>query len=141
LAALCHDIGTSISYENHAAIAAEILRPYVSPDVYQIVRTHQDFQRRHYHEKFGRRVDARGPYAREPWFQDAERFSDEWDQLSFDPKYETLPLKYFFQMIDAVFAKPLPWDVKKPGNAADRSTASSRWLKSIQNFVRGGGPD
>lgn len=34
VAALCHDLGTAISLENHSAIAAEILKPYVSLEVY-----------------------------------------------------------------------------------------------------------
>lgn len=106
VAALCHDIGTAISHENHGAIAAEILKPFVSEDVYEIVRTHQDFQRAHYHEKFGRNQHARERYSKERWFPAAERFSDEWDQASFDPAYATLPLDYFAPLIDRVFEKP-----------------------------------
>jgi predicted HD phosphohydrolase len=34
VAALCHDIGKVISLENHPAIAAEILKPYVSQETY-----------------------------------------------------------------------------------------------------------
>jgi len=37
VAALCHDIGKVISVENHPAIAAEILKPYVS---YENLRDH-----------------------------------------------------------------------------------------------------
>src|SRR6058998_3919020 len=40
VAALCHDIGKAVSDANHGAISAEILRPYVSDDTYQIVRSH-----------------------------------------------------------------------------------------------------
>src|SRR5689334_9165795 len=43
VAALCHDIGKVISVENHPAIGAEILRPYVARETYEIIRTHQDF--------------------------------------------------------------------------------------------------
>src|ERR1051325_10365271 len=49
VAALCHDIGKAISVENHPAIAAEILKPYVARETYEIIRTHQDFQGRHYY--------------------------------------------------------------------------------------------
>ena len=38
---LCHDIGKAVRAPNHPAIAAEILRPYVSDDVYDMIRTHQ----------------------------------------------------------------------------------------------------
>ncbi len=48
VAALCHDIGKVISVVNHPAIAAEILKPYVSSETYEIIRTHQDFQGKHY---------------------------------------------------------------------------------------------
>src|ERR1700712_4014432 len=53
LISLCHDVGKIISIPNHAAIGAEIVRPYVSKDAYQILRTHQEFQGRHYFEYFG----------------------------------------------------------------------------------------
>jgi predicted HD phosphohydrolase len=45
-AALCHDVGKAISVPNHPAIAAEILKPYVRPEVYEMIRVHQDFQGR-----------------------------------------------------------------------------------------------
>ena len=54
VAALCHDIGKVISVENHPAIGAEILKPYVSHETYQIIRTHQDFQGRHYYALWGK---------------------------------------------------------------------------------------
>ncbi|HEU4389379.1 MAG TPA: HD domain-containing protein [Blastocatellia bacterium] len=106
VAALCHDIGKVISVENHPAIAAEIIRPYVSDEVYQIVRTHQDFQGRHYYALIGLDPEARRKYAHESWFDLACRFTDEWDQTSFDPEYDTLPLSRFEPMIDRVFSAP-----------------------------------
>src|SRR4051812_45462131 len=53
VAALCHDVGKAISVTNHPAIAAEILKPYVRTDVYEMIRVHQDFQGRHYYHHFG----------------------------------------------------------------------------------------
>jgi len=105
LAALCHDIGKAVSIPNHGEISAAILRKYVPPDIYQIVLTHQDFQGRHYYEYFGQPSNLRDRYSGEPWFATAERFTDEWDQTSFDPAYETLPLSFFEPMIDRVFAR------------------------------------
>jgi predicted HD phosphohydrolase len=104
VAALCHDIGKVISVENHPAIAAEILRPYVSDETYEIVRTHQDFQGRHYYALMGRDPEERRRYEGMPWFQLACKFTDEWDQASFDPNYETLPLEHFQPMIERVFS-------------------------------------
>jgi len=108
VAALCHDIGKVISVENHPAIAAEILRPYVSDETYEIVRTHQDFQGRHYYALMGRDPEERRKYEGLPWFDLACKFTDEWDQASFDPNYDTLNLDYFLPMIERVFSRSHP---------------------------------
>ena len=105
VAALCHDIGKVVSIDNHPAIAAEILKPYVSHEIYEIVRTHQDFQGRHYYALLGKDPSAREQYSDQPWFDAARQFTDEWDQTSFDPDYDTLPLSYFEPMIDRVFRR------------------------------------
>jgi predicted HD phosphohydrolase len=105
LAALCHDLGKTISIANHAAIAAEILKPYVSDATYQIVRTHQDFQGRHYYHHFGGSRDLREAYRDEPWYADAERFTDDWDQAAFDPDYESLPLSEFAPLVKRFFGR------------------------------------
>ena len=34
-------------------------------------------------------------------------FTDEWDQTSFDPAYDTLPWEHFEPMIDRLFSKEL----------------------------------
>src|SRR5215467_12689354 len=104
VAALCHDIGKVISVENHPAISAEILKPYVSDETYEIVRTHQDFQGRHYYALMGKDPDERRKYATQPWFDLACKFTDEWDQASFDPDCETLGLDYFEPMIERIFS-------------------------------------
>ena len=53
VASLCHDIGKTISNANHPAIAAEMIRPWVSPEAYWVVKVHQDFQGLHYYERMG----------------------------------------------------------------------------------------
>lgn len=105
VAALCHDIGKVISVTNHPAIAAEIIKPYVARETYEIVRTHQDFQGRHYYALMGLNPEARQQYEGQPWFAAAVQFTDEWDQTSFDPAYDTLPLAHFEPMIDRVFSR------------------------------------
>jgi predicted HD phosphohydrolase len=109
VASLCHDLGKAVSVPNHPAIAAEILKPYVRPEVYDMIRTHQDFQGRHYYAHFGQDPDAReqhratlSPEA----FALTERFADEWDQQAFDPDYDTLPLEHFEPKVREVFATP-----------------------------------
>ncbi len=106
VAALCHDIGKFVSVPNHPRIAAEILRPYVRDEIFDVIRTHQDFQGRHYYHHFGGDPDAREQYRGEPWFALGERFADEWDQTSFDPDYPTKPLSHFEPIVREVFARP-----------------------------------
>ena len=66
VAALCHDIGKFVSVPNHPRIAAEILRPYVREEIFHVIRTHQDFQGRHYYHHFGGDPEAREQYRDEP---------------------------------------------------------------------------
>jgi putative nucleotidyltransferase with HDIG domain len=103
VASLCHDIGKAVTVSNHGAIAAEILKSYVRPDVYNVIRTHQDFQGRHYYEYLGMDPNAREQYRDEPWFSLGEQFADEWDQVAFDPNGETYPLEHFEPMVRRVF--------------------------------------
>jgi predicted HD phosphohydrolase len=106
VASLCHDIGKAVSVPNHPVIAAEILKPYVRDDVYHVIRAHQDFQGRHYYHHFGGDPEAREQYRGETWFPLAEQFADEWDQVAFDPEYDTLPLEHFEERVRTVFGTP-----------------------------------
>jgi predicted HD phosphohydrolase len=109
VAALCHDIGKAVSVPNHPRIAAEILRPYVRDEVYKMILVHQDFQGRHYYQHFGGDPNARETHRDEltdDEFALAERFADEWDQIAFDPDYDTLPLSHFEDKVRNVFANP-----------------------------------
>ena len=105
-ASLLHDIGKSVSVPNHPEIAAAIIKPYVRPDVYHVIRAHQDFQGRHYYHHFGGNPDARDQYEGAEWFSLAAQFADEWDQIAFDPDYDTLPLEHFEPLVRATCAKP-----------------------------------
>ena len=106
VASLCHDIGKAVCVPNHPRIAAEILRPYVRPEVTEVIAAHQDFQGRHYYHHFDLDPDKRNHYRHQEWFALAERFADEWDQTSFDPDYPTEPLSHFEPKVRAVFANP-----------------------------------
>ena len=67
VAALCHDIGKAVSVPNHPRIAAEILRPYVRPEVTETILVHKDFQGRHYYQHFKMDPNMRDRYRGEPW--------------------------------------------------------------------------
>ncbi len=105
VASLCHDVGKAVSVPNHPAIAAEILRPYVREEVYQMIRTHQDFQGLHYYALMGMDPDARNQYRGEDFYELTARFADEWDQESFDPDFPTPPLEHFEEKLRSVFTK------------------------------------
>jgi len=107
-AALLHDVGKAISVPNHPAIAAEMIRPYVRPEVYEMIRVHQDFQGKHYYHHFGGDPEAREKHrstlSADEW-ELAERFADEWDQRAFDPAYDTLPLEHFEPLVRELTAQ------------------------------------
>jgi predicted HD phosphohydrolase len=106
VAALCHDIGKAVSVPDHPRIAAEILRPYVRPEVYEMILVHQDFQGRHYYAHFGLDPNARDKHRGEISNYDlAERFADEWDQRAFDPDGPTETLEHFEPLVRKVFGK------------------------------------
>jgi hypothetical protein len=69
------------------------------------VRTHQDFQGKHYYEHFGMDPNRRQLYTGEPWFELAQVFTDEWDQAAFDPAYKVLPLAEFEPLVHQFFGR------------------------------------
>lgn len=104
-AALLHDIGDSLAPGNHSAFAAEILRPYVSADNYWLVKHHGVFQGYYYFHHFDRDRDARERYRGHPMFERTAEFCEKWDQTSFDPDYDTMPLEAFEPMVRRLFAR------------------------------------
>jgi predicted HD phosphohydrolase len=105
-ASLLHDVGKAVSVPNHPEIAAAIIKSYVRPEVYEMIRAHQDFQGRHYYHHFGGNPDAREQYLGAPWFDLAARFADDYDQTAFDPAYDTLPLEHFEPLVRDTFSRP-----------------------------------
>ena len=105
VAALLHDIGDLLSPHNHSELAAAVLRPYVSERTYWIVREHGLFQSYYYAHHFGGDRNARDRFIDHPWYQDTVDFCERWDQSSFDPQYESLPLEFFEPMVRRIFAR------------------------------------
>ena len=106
VAALIHDIGDDLAPENHSQMAAAIIRPYVREQVTWILEMHGIFQMVYYADKLGLNPDERERYRGHKWFDDAEQFCRDWDQLSFDPDYPTLPLSHFKGRVRAIFSRP-----------------------------------
>jgi len=109
VAALLHDIGDVYAPYNHDEYAATILRPYVRAQVSWVVQVHADFQKYYYAHHLGGNRDARDRHADHPCFQDCVDFCERWDQASFDPEYDSLPLDFFRPMVLEVFGRT-PYD-------------------------------
>lgn len=108
LAALVHDIGKIISNLAHADIVAGIVRPYVSDNAYYLLRHHMEFQWKHYGKQAFKPTNGRDRYVDQPWYEDAVKFSDEFDQTAFDPDYPTEPLEEFMPLIQQFFGTESP---------------------------------
>lgn len=108
VAALLHDIGDSVAPHNHADIAADILRPYVTRHTFWMIKHHAIFQGYYYWDKLGRDHTVRERYAEHPAYEMTVRFTGEYDQMAFDPAYATRPLEHFRPMVERIFARK-PW--------------------------------
>lgn len=104
--ALLHDVGDSVAPDNHSALAAAILRPYVSEENHWVVLHHGVFQGYYYAHHIGEDRDARERYRGHPHFEACAAFCERWDQTSFDPDHNTLPLVTFEPMVRRLFARP-----------------------------------
>ncbi|HYE26873.1 MAG TPA: HD domain-containing protein, partial [Allosphingosinicella sp.] len=106
VAALCHDIGKLFSIPNHGPIAAEMLKPYVSDDIYHAVYWHQEFQGRYYFEHLGKDPEGRERFKGETWYAFAEKLVDDWDAPAFDPDFAVDTLESFEPEVRRVFSNP-----------------------------------
>jgi predicted HD phosphohydrolase len=108
VAALLHDIGDDLAPHNHDSLAADVLKPYVREEVTWVIRHHGIFQLAHFGDKVGADPNARDKYADSPHYDAAVTFCARWDQLAFDPDYDSDPLDSFAPLVRDVFARE-PW--------------------------------
>jgi len=111
VAALLHDIGDIFAPYNHDEYAAAILKPFVREQCTWVIEKHGDFQLVYYGAHVGADPETKRAYADHPYFTDCEVFCERWDQSSFDPAYDTLPLSHFESRVQEVFARK-PYDPK-----------------------------
>ena len=104
--ALVHDIGDTLASLNHSELAAVILEPFVSEENHWIVKHHGIFQGYYFFHHIGLDRNLRDRYRDHPLFQACAHFCGAYDQNSFDPAYETLPLDFFEPMVRRLFAAP-----------------------------------
>lgn len=113
---LLHDIGDIFAPYNPDEYAAAILKPFVREQRTWVVEKHGDFQMIYYGEHVGANPHKRNAYKGHAYFDDCAMFFERWDQSSFDPAYDTLPLDHFRPMVRDVFARdPYAADVLRPG--------------------------
>lgn len=116
VSALLHDIGDIYAPYNHDEYAAAILRPFVREQCAWVVEKHGDFQRLYYAHHTGGNRDAREKFRGQPYFDDCADFCEFWDQNSFDPDYDTLPLDFFRLLVRQIFdRKAYDPQVTRPG--------------------------
>jgi predicted HD phosphohydrolase len=106
VAALLHDVGDLAGPYNHPDIAAAILRPFVSDETHFIVEQHGVFQGYYFFHFIGLDRDAREAYRGHPHFEATAEFCEKFDQVAFDPSFESMPLAAFEPMLRRVFEKP-----------------------------------
>jgi predicted HD phosphohydrolase len=104
--ALLHDVGDTLGSLNHSELAAVIVQPFVSGENHWIVKHHGIFQGYYFFHHMGLDRNLRERYRGEPHWQACVDFCADYDQNSFDPGYDTLPLDVFEPMVRRVFAAP-----------------------------------
>ena len=106
VAALLHDIGDVLAPDNHSAVAAAIVAPYVSSETEWVVRHHGLFQGYYYFHHLGGDRHARERYAESPHYERCVDFCTSYDQNCFDPDYDDLPMEDFLPLLEEVFSRP-----------------------------------
>jgi len=104
--ALLHDIGDVLAPDNHSQVAAAILQPYISECNYWVLKHHGLFQGYYYFHHINKDRNIRENFKDHQFYQACVDFCSQWDQCSFDPDYDTLPLEHFEPMVGRVFSEP-----------------------------------
>jgi len=104
--ALLHDIGDTLASFNHSELAAVVVAPFVSEENHWIVKHHGIFQGYYFFHHLGLDRNMRDRYRDHPYSGACAHFCGAYDQTSFDPAYDTLPLEFFEPAVRRVFATP-----------------------------------
>jgi len=104
--ALMHDIGDLMGPSNHAEVGAVIMKPYVSEANHWMMDKHGIFQGYYFFHHLGLDRDLREQFRGHPHFEYCAQFCHLYDQSSFDPNYDSMPLEAFEPMLRRVVARP-----------------------------------
>lgn len=116
--ALMHDVGDLLAPANHAELGAMIMKPYVSEQNWWMMDKHGIFQGYYFFHHLGLDRDMREQHRGHPWFEYTAQFCHLYDQNSFDPNYESMPLEAFEPMVRRVLERPKRSIYKRPEAAA-----------------------
>jgi predicted HD phosphohydrolase len=104
LCALLHDMGDALAPYNHPAIAAAVLKPFVSEANHWMVEQHGVFQGYYFWHHLGGDREAREAFRDSPWFDYTAEFCAKYDQVAFDADYRSEPLEHFEPLIHEILA-------------------------------------
>ena len=104
--ALLHDIGDILLPANHAELAATMLKPYVCEANHWMLEKHGVFQGYYFFHHIGLDRDLREQFRGHPHFEYTAQFCHLYDQNSFEPGYDTMPLEAFEPMLRRVLEAP-----------------------------------
>ncbi len=104
--ALLHDIGDILLPASHAELGAAILKPYISDQNHWMLEKHGIFQGYYFFHHLGLDRDLRDEWRGHPWFEYTAQFCHLYDQNSFDPAFDSMPLDAFVPMMRRVMATP-----------------------------------
>jgi predicted HD phosphohydrolase len=99
LCALIHDVGDTLAPFNHPAIAAAIVKPFVSEANHFMVKNHGEFQGYYFWDYIGMDGNAREQFRASPHFDYTEEFCRLYDQTAFDASYKSNPLEHYEPLI------------------------------------------
>ena len=105
--ALLHDIGDTLGTYDHGAVAAAILKPFVSEANLWMLEHHTDFQGYYYYEHLGGDKNARDAYRDSPHFEHTREFIEKYDMPAFDERYDSMSLDEFAPMVRRVMTKSM----------------------------------
>ncbi|MDP6332210.1 MAG: HD domain-containing protein [SAR324 cluster bacterium] len=104
--ALLHDIGDVLSPDNHSQVVAAILQPFISERNFWVLKHHGLFQGYYYFHHINKDRNIREKFKDHQFYQACVDFCFKWDQCSFDPNYDNLPLEHFEPMVRRVMSEP-----------------------------------
>ena len=106
---LFHDVFETLPVKNHGELIAAMLAPWISPKNQWLLAHHEVFQGKYYFDKFNLDPDQRDMYIDNPYYNWTATWCEKYDQASFDPGYESLPLETFEPIVERVLARPQYW--------------------------------